>query len=273
VRVVAVGECTEDRYVDLGVEKTGGTSLNFAVHARACGADSVALVSCTGTDAAAAATRRLLARADVDATHVHVLPGETASQAIRIDEGGERVFPPGGYAPGVLADFRLGAADLAFVARFDVVAGTYFRQVAHLFGPAMAAAAPGAVRVADFLDGQDLGPGFSGLEAWLAALDLAFVSGPEEHVEGLLRRSMHTRTLLVVTHGAGGSSALVGGRRIHQPAVPVPAEARVDTTGCGDAFQAAFTVSYVRDRNVPAALRAGAERAALVIRHLGATGD
>jgi len=33
----------------------------------------------------------------------------------------------------------------------------------------------------------------------------------------------------------------------------------VDTTGCGDAFQAAFTFEYYKSRNVSAALLAGAE--------------
>lgn len=273
MRIVAVGECTRDRYVDLDVETAGGISLNFAVHARACGAGPVAVVSCTGPDAAGAAARRVLAGAAVDATRVHTAPGATASQVIHLAPGGERIFPPGGFDPGVLAGFRLDAEDLAFVATFDVVAGAYFRQVAHLFHPAMAAAAPTATRVADLLDGEDLGPGLAGIDPLLDTLDLAFLSGGDEAVERLLPRSRDSRTLIVVTRGASGSSALLNGRRIDHPAVAVPVAERIDTTGCGDAFQAAFTVSYLRHGDVPEALRAGAERAALVIRHLGATGE
>ena len=271
MRLVAVGECTRDRYLNRGVESAGGVSLNFAVHARACGADSVALVTCTGTDAAGVAARATASRAGVDTTHIHVAPGATASQIVRIGEGGERVFPPGGYDPGVLAAFRLDAADLAFVSTFDVVVGAYFRQIAHLFHPAMAAAAPGATRVADLLDGEDLGADLSGIDELLDTLDLAFVSGDDEAVGRLLPRSHDSRALIVVTHGAGGSSALVRGRRLRQPAVIVSIDERVDTTGCGDAFQAAFTVSYLRHGDVAEALRSGAERAALVIRQLGAT--
>ena len=271
MRIVAVGECTRDHYTGRGVDTIGGISLNFAVHARACGAAESALVSCTGADPWGAAVRATLGRAAVDGAHVHTRAGETASQAIEMIEGGERRFPPGGYNPGVLSTFELDARDLAFIATFDVVAAPFFRQVAHLFGPAMQAAGSRATRVADLLDGQDLGADLSGIDALLDTLDLVFISGNDETVQRLLPRSARTRTLIVVTHGAGGSSALAGGRRYVEPAVPVPLEQRVDTTGCGDAFQAAFVLTYLRNRAIPDALRAGAQRAARVIRHLGAT--
>jgi sugar/nucleoside kinase (ribokinase family) len=75
VKVVAVGECTIDRYPALGAERVGGISLNFAVHARDAGAESVILVSCTGDDRAAASVRRRLATAGIDASRVHQREG------------------------------------------------------------------------------------------------------------------------------------------------------------------------------------------------------
>ena len=58
---------------------------------------------------------------------------------------------------------------------------------------------------------------------------------------------------------------------ISVPAVPVPADECVDTTGCGDAFQAAFTVEYFTHGDAAAALHVGSQAAAEVIRHVGAT--
>ena len=271
MRIVAVGECTRDRYLDRGGETVGGISLNYAVNARRAGAETVALVSCTGTDAGGTAVRDLLAREDVDAGHLHQRPGATATQAVRLVHG-ERIFPPGGYHPGVLADFHLNDADRAFIAGFDVVAAPCFRQLAHLFDVAMDAARPGAIRVADLLDGADLGPDLAGIDPLLAWLDLVFVSGDELTVDRLLPRSAASRALIVVTQGERGSVALANGRPIREPAVPVPAAERIDTIGCGDAFQAAFTVSWFRDRHIERALRAGALQASRVIRHLGAVG-
>lgn len=270
MRIAAVGECTRDRYAGRGTDSVGGISLNFAVHARACGARQVALVSCTGTDGWDDVVRATLERADVDASHLHTRSGDTASQVIELDADGERRFPAGGYNPGVLSTFELGPDDLAFIADHDVVAAPFFRQIAHLFTPAMRAAGPGARRVADLLDGEDLGADLSGIDTLLDTLDLAFISGGDDTVELLLPRSARTRTLLVVTHGARGSSALAGGRRITEPAVDVPPAERLDTTGCGDAFQAAFTVAWASDCPIHGALRAGAQRASAVIRHLGA---
>src|SRR5678816_736433 len=95
MKVVAVGECTIDRFVELGTERAGGISLNFAVNARQAGADHVAVVSCIGTDTAGVTVRKKLLTAGIDTAHLHVLSGDTASQAIRLADGGGRSFPPG----------------------------------------------------------------------------------------------------------------------------------------------------------------------------------
>src|SRR5262245_44012674 len=99
MRIVAVGECTRDRYLGLGVDSVGGISLNFAVHARRSGASTVALVSCIGGDDAGAAAAETLVREGIDTAHLHRLPGRTATQVIELGAGGERIFPRGGYDP------------------------------------------------------------------------------------------------------------------------------------------------------------------------------
>lgn len=271
MRIAAVGECTIDRYPERGEERAGGISLNFAIHARRAGAEEVALVSCTGTDSAASAVRARLDAEGIDARQMHTLPGATASQVIHLAAGGERVFPPGGYDAGVLAEFRLGETDLALLRSVDVVAVPVFRQLEHLADAVLRAPDLSAMRVADLLDGTDLGVDLAGLDRLLDAFELLFVSGDDVLRERLALRSRSTRSVLVVTHGSAGSSALVRGDRISIPAEPVPLAECVDSTGCGDAFQAAFTVQYARSRDIGASLRAGAARAAQVIRHLGAT--
>ncbi|MCE9602749.1 MAG: hypothetical protein K8S21_11150 [Gemmatimonadetes bacterium] len=273
MRIVAVGECTIDRYPALGAERVGGISLNFAVNARREGAERVSLMSATGTDAGAAAVRRKLAAEGIDASHLRVIAGATATQAITLAPGGERIFPAGGYSPGVLADLHLSAADQVLLRTAEVVAVPVFRELAHLSDAVMHARGITGMRVADLLDGADLGPDLGGIESLLGAFDLLFLSGSEATVERLLPFSRDTRSLIVVTHGADGSSALVNGERITCPADAVPAGECVDSTGCGDAFQAAFTVDYVRHRDVHRALGAGSRRAAIVIRHLGATAE
>jgi fructoselysine 6-kinase len=271
VKVVAVGECTIDRYPVLGAERVGGISLNFAVHARGAGAESVMLVSCTGDDRGAASIRHRLATAGVDASRVHEREGATASQRIELSDAGERVFPPGGYDPGVLADFRLDAADLAEVREADVVAVPVFRQLMPLVDAVVREPRPRMLRVADLLDGEDLGAAFAGLDPLLEAFDLLFLSGAPALVDRLSDRTRDARGMLVITHGAAGATAISRGSRVFEPAEAVPRAECVDSTGCGDAFQAACTVQLARGSDIGTALRAGAQRAARVLRHLGAT--
>ncbi|MFN0182068.1 MAG: PfkB family carbohydrate kinase [Gemmatimonadales bacterium] len=272
MKVVAVGECTVDRHLDRGVETVGGISLNFAINCRRIGASEVALVSSVGLDDGAERVRAKLALDAVDTSRLREAPGVTATQEIRLGPGGERIFPPGGYHPGVLADLHLSAADREFIGGFDLVAVPYFRQLEHLFWPAMTAARPGAKRVVDLLDGADLGADFAGIAPIVATADLVFLSAVPEVVESLLHWARGAQAVIVVTHGAAGSTGLVAGQRVAVPAVPVPAAEVVDTTGCGDAFQAAFAIEYFQSGELARALRAGATRAASVIGHVGATG-
>jgi fructoselysine 6-kinase len=76
--------------------------------------------------------------------------------------------------------------------------------------------------------------------------------------------------VIVVTLGAKGSVGLLNGRSYHQPAIPV--NHPLDPTGCGDAFQAAFVVSYWQTGAIEVALQQGAEQAAIVLQHYGAIG-
>jgi fructoselysine 6-kinase len=263
-----VGEITIDNYIDLQRQFVGGISLNFAVHSKRCGAEQVSLVSCVGTDAGGQAVLARLAQEGVDASHVAVLPGRTAHMDIHVAETGERVFPAGGFHGGVLSQFKLDQADLDFIARHDIVVAPLFQQVEPIFRQVIQELDFRGKRVADLLDWADFGRDYSQVEAYLDGLDLVFISGNQDTVEALLPLSRHASGLIVVTQGAAGSVALSDGKPIHQPAVTVAAP--VDTTGCGDAFQAAFTVAYFRSGDVRVALYRGAQQAAQVIQHYGA---
>jgi fructoselysine 6-kinase len=198
---------------------------------------------------------------------VSTRPGATARQDILLAPGGERIFPPGGYTLGVLDGFRLDDAAAEFVSGHDVIACALFTQLEPLFAQVLALPSE-ARRVADFLDLSDYGcdPGI--VERYAEQLTIAFVSGDRALAERLRPLARATRCQIVVTLGAEGSLALVRGEPLYQPAAPVSHV--VDTTGCGDAFQAAFTVAYLRTGDTARALRAGAEQAALVTQHLGA---
>lgn len=272
MNLVAVGECTIDRYLDLGLSRVGGISLNVAVNARRLGAHA-SLVSCIGADAEGVRVMAVLDRAGVGRSHLHQVPGATAEQDIRLGPFGERTFPPGGYRSGVLETFRLTASDLAFIRQHDLVAVPYFQQIRHLSEAILTDAALVGKRVVDLLDGTDLGPGYAGLESVLARSDLTFLSSDPAVAGVLLAERWPARGPLVVTHGALGCSVLIRGQRVMGQAVGVPPEECRDSTGCGDAFQAAFAIEYFATGSIDRAIVAGAELAATVLRHVGAVED
>jgi sugar/nucleoside kinase (ribokinase family) len=73
--------------------------------------------------------------------------------------------------------------------------------------------------------------------------------------------------IVVVKQGADGASAFTPTDR--WSAAPAPAVA-VDTTGAGDAFDAAYLVEYLSNGDVEAALAAGNRLGAHVASYLGA---
>ncbi|GIK39520.1 MAG: ribokinase [Chloroflexota bacterium] len=271
MKIVCVGESTLDYYLDLNRGFVGGISLNFAVHSKRCGAEKVALLSCVGSDPAGQLVRQKLLKEGIDTSHLYVQEGETARQNIIVTPTGERIFPSNGYSPGVLAGFHVSDADLEFIQQFDIVVTPLFWQIEPIFNRVMRQLSFRGKRVVDFLDLSDYGQDYGGMAALIQQLDLAFISGNQQAVDMLRPLSRQMAGIIVVTRGAAGSTALVGAQQFDQPAVQVAAA--VDTTGCGDAFQAAFTVAYFSHGNVPLALQQGARQAAEVLQHYGASVD
>jgi fructoselysine 6-kinase len=270
MKIVCVGEITIDHYPDLNQSFVGGISLNFAVNAKRCGADSVSLVSSVGTDEGGRKVLAKLAKEGIDASHVAILPGETARIDIQVAAHGERAFPAGRFRRNVLNDLRLTENDLIFIQQHDILAFLYDHSQPD--SPVNRAAAEldfDGKRVADFGDWTDYGGDYAPLLSSLESLDLAFVSGNQATVDYLLPFSRHLKGLIVITLGADGSAALMDGMPFFQPAQPIANP--VDSTGCGDAFQAAFTVAYFRTASVKQALHRGTVQAATVIQHYGAT--
>jgi fructoselysine 6-kinase len=105
------------------------------------------------------------------------------------------------------------------------------------------------------------------VEKVLPHIDVLFSGTDAEFVETLKPISQRVDKPLVVTLGAEGSVCLYRGESFVQPALPV--DKVVDTTGCGDAYQAAFTLDWFQHKNIPQAMQAGAMAAGKVLAHYG----
>ena len=268
MNMVSIGESCVDLYTEQERVFAGGISLNFALHAKESGADSVSLVSRTGDDPERGQLVGLLESRDINTSHVQRLIGQTATCEIALAENGERYYPPGGYKRGVLNDFVLTDQEWDFIETQDVVVSMFDHSHPFPFLEDLLRRPMRGKKVMDFGDWDDGRGDHRLVWPFLHRLDLAFVSGTEETIAAFSEYSRDIDGILVVTMGAMGSAAVHKGRISSAAAQTV--QPVVDTTGCGDAFQAAFTVSYLRNGEISEALDAGSAKGAEVASYLGA---
>jgi fructoselysine 6-kinase len=269
VRLTAVGDCGVDRYLNLGRDRPGGITLNFAANARRLfpPEDTVGVVTALGTDGEAALVRRAIQRLGLEACLVE-REGATSIQYIDRHPSGEKVFVR--YEQGVLGDYRLGGREREVLARSDVVMAVVYAQVEGFFDSVMDAPSPG-LRAVDFGDLAGVSGGAGLVERYHDRFHLGFFglrAGDRDLIDALHTLARRHRRLLVVTLAAEGSLALDGERRLTCPAVPVPQV--VDTTGAGDTFAAGFLREYCASGDVARSLARGAREAAAAVQRVGA---
>ena len=265
MRLIALGDCVADSYVDDGVFYPGGQAVNVAVNARRDGAEEAAFLGIFADDYRAEHIRAALAAEGVDTRRCRVAHGTTPSPGVRLVDG-ERVFLPGERdTVAHLLRMRLAREDLELLSRYDACHTTNEAGVDELL-PQIHDVVPLSY---DFSTGRD--------EARLACIcpfvDIAFLSGEglgREGAEELMRRAHGLGCpLVVVTMGARGSLCSDGERVHQQGAVTVEA---LDTMGAGDSYAAGFLVRYLDTRDVDAAMAFAAERAAQTCTVHGAFG-
>jgi fructoselysine 6-kinase len=262
VRILGIGDNTVDIYLDEGMEYPGGNAVNVAVHARRLGAEA-SYLGCLGQDSLGDLVFESLVAEGVEVSRCRRIEGPNPWCRLR-HEGNDRIFA--GSSPGVRARYGLGSDDAAFIASHHVA---HTSVPSELDGDLRFIHAHAELLSYDYSVYWDR----PAAEATFAHIDIAFLSCPH-HSEAECRRLMRRVAergvgIVVVTRGRNGSCALAEGRFYIEGIRPADV---VDTLGAGDAFIAAFLVSYVARRDVSAALASGAENAARACAFKGAFG-
>ena len=250
----------------------GGAAANVAVWARRLGAD-VTLVGKLGDDTLGTLMHAHL-RAEGVGDHLITVPGGLSTRVgILVSADGEHSFVidhtkvlrfEDGDAPPRLLD----GADAVFFNGYDIFLAQSTSFLAPLLDDARARGVPIVFDPSSFALIQAFGR--DRLMAGVGPLDLLIANDAEADMlrgDGPPGALDAYARLAVVKEGAGGASAYGRGASWHAPARPV---AVVDTTGAGDAFDAAFMVQWLTTGDVDAALRAGNRLGAHVAAHLGA---
>lgn len=265
MKLISVGDCVCDCYLDDGIYYPGGQAVNIAVDARRSGAEASEFIGIFGNDDAAHHIESSLMEEGVSTGRCRRAIGATAMPGVRIIDG-DRVFFRGKRdTVAHLMRMRISQEDLDRIAGFDVCHATNEAgiddELARIHGVTSLSY--------DFSTEHE----HSMLERLCSTVDIAFFSGAslrEEECEELARTAEGFGcTVVIVTRGAEGSICLAKDGMHHQGIVSCDA---IDAMGAGDSFAAAFLVRYFDTHDVDRALAFAAERAALTCTYHGAFG-
>ncbi len=275
MKLLAMTCCCVDVYPHSGEIHPGGNALNIAADWAFQGKRILSHPSCrdreltirllgaTGADEYGTRIRKSIAMLPIDADSLHVIDDVTANHRICIDKNGDRYFEPDAWTGGAFEHYRLSDSDLRIIASSDVVAITFndpnLEKVLELRQDPLH---PFRLAV-DFQETRD----FRSWLAFLPLIDIFFLSGDATVPGELEAWSQKYDAMYVATLGAEGSILFHHGRTYRTGAVPV--KEVVDTTGCGDAWLAAFLLATQAGLEPEEAMREGADAAAVVIRHPG----
>lgn len=259
MNILAMTVCCVDVYPGTGDIYVGGNALNFAVQCVKSGADETAILGAIGNDRYGELIWRYLMTKPIDISHLHHKEGRTASNTIYINENNDRYFRPDSWDGGVYANYRLTREDIDFMNSFYIVATTSIEPNLQT----ICRYRKNFRLTLDYLDTRD----YSLMDEMLPQTEISFISGDKDVIGRVKPLSVKHDALIVVTLGTEGSYAVYQGKEYIQKAEAV--EKIVDTTGCGDAYQAAFTVSYFLYGDIKTAMKRGSEAAARVLNHYG----
>jgi fructoselysine 6-kinase len=250
-----------DIFPETGRILPGGNALNLAVSCKKAGAENIYLIGNIGKDKYGEIIKKAIDKYGIDRSMLYEIEGQTANNTIYIDENGDRYFKENSWVNGVWTDYRVSGADKEFMRKTDAVATTLYEPE---FKSIIEAGrkSPFLLSV-DFHD-EKINPVW---EEYFGAIDLFFISGKNKELNKLKEWSMRFETVFVATLGECGSIAYKNGTEFFCEAVKV--ENVVDTTGCGDSYQGAFIVQYLKNKNIKNAMRKGSESAAETLSRIG----
>jgi len=261
MKILALGTCCVDVYPSKGVTTPGGEALNIAVQLSFRSDVQVYLMGVIGNDYYGAAVLESVRHRDINRDHLYQVAGETAHHVIQIAQDGDRFFEEGSWHGGVSADLSLGERDRSILGEMDAVMTTLWEP--NLKELVALKAANNYLLAVDFNEQRD----FSQWEQLFDGIDIFFSSATDSMKATFEERSKSSKTIFILTFGEHGSVAFYQGRIFECPATKVADV--VDTTGCGDCYQAHFVAEYLKTGDIQRSMNRAALEASKVTAYVG----
>ena len=262
---LALSACVVDFYPQFKKSYLGGNSLNQASMWKKLGVkNDVSIAAAIGKDDNGQRILDFLRRMKINTEYVYQLYGNTANNQLRVDEFGERFGIEGTWSGGVYENFLLGDKDWQFVKTQNVIATTAnnpnFREL-------LKRKTNNQLVVIDYLDIENKIP----IEATIEQTDIALITARENLLPRYKALAEKTGALIIVTLGAKGSYVFHNNDEYYQASIEVSKV--VDTTGCGDAYLAAFSYVYANKSSIVESMEAGALAASEILGYFGGVGN
>ncbi|MBC7318296.1 hypothetical protein H5T57_03480 [Candidatus Bipolaricaulota bacterium] len=251
-------------------EVPGGDAANVAVAFARLGGEA-GMIGAVGNDSAGELLRAHLSTSGVDVTRVLITQGPSGHAFSLVEPNGIRRLL---YIRGANSLRKLTYEDLIYVKKskwFYVadplpqtieVLKAWYENYEDLPQLALDPGSAGASRKEGFF-----APLFPYLSALLLNEGEAMTLTDQDSLEGAVEHLKQICPLVVVKRGDKGAFVATSKEEFSLPAYPIQA---VDTTGCGDAFNAAFLFCLVRGRSPREAAQWGNAAGALAAQKMGA---
>jgi fructoselysine 6-kinase len=264
MNLLALTPCCVDYYPQIDKSFMGGNSLNVASMWKKLDPHSnISVITCLGADNNGKMIHNFFSKIGIDISRVYIKDGTTACNQLRVDENGERFGIEGTWQGGLYETFLLSESDWEWVSQQDIVAMPANNPN---FSAMIRRKHNNQLLSVDYLDIENNVP----IEETIEFTDIAFITARPDLLPIYKELAFAKKKLLLITLGSLGSYAFYEGETYHQPALPVSKV--IDTTGCGDAYQAAFALNFYNTHNIKESMYAGAKAASQILQAWGGVG-
>lgn len=247
-----------------GEIRPGGEALNFIANCSSYPHANCFLIGAIGGDSYGEVVKVSIREKPIDTSHLYTLSGVTASNITYLTQDGDRYYKPESWTGGVYQDFKLTQSDRELLCSADIV---HTSIMCPIFDEILKLKHKAGFKLAvDFNRRRD----FDEWESFIGDIDFFFISGDDLITPRLEAWSQLHSGIFIATLAERGSIAFHRGKMYSTSAIMV--QNIVDTTGCGDSYQAGFIASYYADdsnEDILAAMQEGSRVASQTLGHFG----
>lgn len=263
IKVVCMTCICADVYYGTDFVEAGGEALNSASALSSFPNIDCYIIGCVGSDDYGKIIMEVINNLKVNKSNIRVQNGVTANNITYLTDKGDRYYKDDSWTGGVHDEFVLSHLDKQLLSECQIVHTSVYCPV---LNDILDLKDKYSFKLSvDFNNRRD----FENYEYLLEKSDVFFVSGNEDVANILLEKSKKYNGVYIATFAENGSASYKNGIEYRVLAEIVPENEVVDSTGCGDNYQAGFIAEYMQSGDIIKAMKVGSHLGAEIIKQRG----